>query len=774
MRFGGIEGGKDKSMRLIDCYIENFGGLSEYSISFDKELTVLMEANGFGKSTLAVFIKAMFYGFPKGAKSLEKNERKLYTPWQGGKFGGNLSFEYEGVSFRIERSFGATPKQDTFSLYELEPFKQSDRFSENIGQELFKLDVESYEKSTYMAQSGGISSFATAGIQTKLGDLVEEADDIYNFDKAVAALKDKRIKFKTYKGQSGSVYEIKNEISNLQTKLAEWPQVQNDCDSLKKQYSELVLQEKENEIALESVRKRITKASEIAVLENLSKQREELKQEKERINLELEKILAVYEKGLPTKEATDAVDTAAENIDKIDSALNVLHISAEDKRIYEENKRLFESGIPTDEYFEGLQKLVKERNDCLLMLSELDSQREADKFAKTKKIKIGLFSVTALIFVIAVVLLAVNIVIPAIALAAVALNMLIVNIIVKPKVDTKPDTELINLSDKLGELDAQITEGLGRYYPDNLITPEEYTKYIFEIKSLCKLYKNALGNIQEYEATKESYQQKRKAEQQIVENFANSYGFSKDLLTDAFFRKISADIINGDNLFAELKKTEEKIESFEKENGERLKGFAGANKENLEAVKTEEATLLFKEKELNREMAELARLIEQKEKTLEQFPIFEDELEEWNSKFEADMKTCEILDQTIDYLTEAKDVLNYNYIKPIKDRFDVYVNQIIGKDKLNIFMDKELQVKPEQYGEAREMAYFSTGYTDIVRLCMHFALVDVLFEETDCFIVLDDPFVNLDDEKTKEAINLLKELSKRRQIVYLTCHSSRI
>ena len=289
-------------MRLIDCYIENFGGLSEYSISFDKELTVLMEANGFGKSTLAAFIKAMFYGFPRATKTLDKNERKLYTPWQGGKFGGNLSFEYEGVSFRIERSFGATPRQDTFSLYELDPFKQSDRFTENIGQELFKLDVESYEKSTYMAQSGGISSFATAGIQTKLGDLVEEADDIYNFDKAVAALRDKRIKYKTYKGQYGTVYEIKNEISNLQTKISEKPQIENDCEIFKKQYSELILKEKENEAALESVRKRITKASEIAVLENLSKQYKELEQEKEQLKLEMENLLSVYQKGIPTLE----------------------------------------------------------------------------------------------------------------------------------------------------------------------------------------------------------------------------------------------------------------------------------------------------------------------------------------------------------------------------------------------------------------------------------------------------------------------------------------
>ena len=52
-------------MKLISCYIENFGGLSGYAVDFDPEITVLKEQNGFGKTTLAEFLRAMFYGFPR-------------------------------------------------------------------------------------------------------------------------------------------------------------------------------------------------------------------------------------------------------------------------------------------------------------------------------------------------------------------------------------------------------------------------------------------------------------------------------------------------------------------------------------------------------------------------------------------------------------------------------------------------------------------------------------------------------------------------------------
>ena len=46
-------------------------------------------------------------------------------------------------------------------------------------------------------------------------------------------------------------------------------------------------------------------------------------------------------------------------------------------------------------------------------------------------------------------------------------------------------------------------------------------------------------------------------------------------------------------------------------------------------------------------------------------------------------------------------------------------------------------------------------------------------KEEEPFLVLDDPFVNLDEEKTKRALAFLKEAAKQYQIVYLVCHESR-
>ena len=66
------------------------------------------------------------------------------------------------------------------------------------------------------------------------------------------------------------------------------------------------------------------------------------------------------------------------------------------------------------------------------------------------------------------------------------------------------------------------------------------------------------------------------------------------------------------------------------------------------------------------------------------------------------------------------------------------------------------------------------GTVDGVMLCMRLALVDALFQKEQPFLLLDDPFVNLDDEATRRALSMLREIAKKRQVVYLTCNTARI
>ena len=196
-------------MKLIRCHIENFGVLSDFDFSFAEGLTTICQSNGFGKSTFAAFIKAMFYGFPRtGARNIVENERKRYDPWQGGKYGGYLEFEVQDVSYRVTRYFGKTAAKDTFSLLDLTNRRPSTRFSEKLGEELFQLDADSFARSTYVPQLSANDMQATTSIRTKLSNLVDDTNDLRNYDTAEKKLRDYRTKFRAYRGEGGAINEI--------------------------------------------------------------------------------------------------------------------------------------------------------------------------------------------------------------------------------------------------------------------------------------------------------------------------------------------------------------------------------------------------------------------------------------------------------------------------------------------------------------------------------------------------------------------------------------
>ena len=68
---------------------------------------------------------------------------------------------------------------------------------------------------------------------------------------------------------------------------------------------------------------------------------------------------------------------------------------------------------------------------------------------------------------------------------------------------------------------------------------------------------------------------------------------------------------------------------------------------------------------------------------------------------------------------------------------------------------------------------YSTGYCDLIDFCMRLALVDTLFEKEQPFLILDDPFVNLDADRLEKALELLSVMAANKQIVYFVCHPIR-
>lgn len=157
----------------------------------------------------------------------------------------------------------------------------------------------------------------------------------------------------------------------------------------------------------------------------------------------------------------------------------------------------------------------------------------------------------------------------------------------------------------------------------------------------------------------------------------------------------------------------------------------------------------------------------------EQIPTLREELAQLQHKMMEDREKVRILDDTMTFLQQARERLSTSYLDIIRSRFGWYLTQLEHSTGEKYLIDTDLQVYPERMGQTRELAYFSAGQTDLVMLCMRLALVDALFREENMFVILDDPFVNLDDAHTAQGCKLLRNLAAKRQILYLTCHSSR-
>lgn len=214
-------------MRIKRCYIENFGQFHNYEYDFKDGCNMFCRPNGWGKTTLTVFIRVMFYGFEGEAKKDDlSNERRRYAPWQGGVYGGELAFETGGKEYIIKRTFGSRKKEDEFRLYDAVTRMESSDYSCNIGGELFGIDSESFIRTVFISERDCMT-YATDGINGKLARISDDAFDISNYEEADYRLSCE-INRLSPERKTGSLYKMKQDIAEQKCITAKKDYVLNE------------------------------------------------------------------------------------------------------------------------------------------------------------------------------------------------------------------------------------------------------------------------------------------------------------------------------------------------------------------------------------------------------------------------------------------------------------------------------------------------------------------------------------------------------------------
>lgn len=300
-------------MKLIEAHIENFGKLSGENFKFNSHLNEFYKENGWGKSTLAAFIKVMLFGFEnERARDELSNERKRYKPWQGGVYGGSLEIQVKDKNYIISRTFGAKDKEDEFVLRDASTLLLSDDFTKNIGEELFEIDLAAFSRTIFISQND-IYTEATGNINAKIGNLTDNTDDINNFEAVDKKLTD-LLNSMSPTRKTGSISKLIDELNDLRVEVKKASTLDEAIDKYVKAKEE----EKNKYFALkEKQQKLIEKKKEVSKYKDLKNIQKEYEGLLETVTNLKNKLLAI--KGqLPQKEIdSKVVEEALKNIDEL-------------------------------------------------------------------------------------------------------------------------------------------------------------------------------------------------------------------------------------------------------------------------------------------------------------------------------------------------------------------------------------------------------------------------------------------------------------------------
>lgn len=786
-------------MKLISCHIENFGKLSDCTFDFSEGLNAFLEKNGFGKSTLLTFLKVMFYGFDNEEKRSEKErEREKYRPWQGGIYGGQVTFESNGKIYQAVRVFD-TKKNDRFELTDMSTKLKSEDFSSQIGRELFGIDAEAFKRSVFIGQND-CRTYATDGINAGMD--MGDGSDLNTYSKATESL-DRILNSLSPDRKTGKLNELKRTIENDGTSLMQMDTVIKSLEELKNRIDEADGKIYELELKKQELVKVLDKSVNQSKVKNktdiyrtICKKADDQRVKKE----ELEKF---FVKGIPTIEE---VSHYVEICGTVEGNRSLM----EEQRQNEErsiNAELAENRDIQSEWEKT--KLKKER----IKETELDLAREqAAERQKSDKIKKH-FIISMVVFVLGVLFILFDayfgknfgdirkvfipgklLVIPG------AVYVIGVYIYYKSCKQTRACAQFKELIFQLNTAINISTERVKAYIEKNGIAYNETMVDInlkeIEEKKLQNLrlfgkaeeVRNIARMNEALEYTDFMFDEPAEGESRFaksakryndsksaVETFMNKYGFETGENMRATLSDVLLRIKEIMTISDEIEKTEQEAREYALMNN--INALSG---EEMEYVNVEEKNETLsktenEKSEIEKNRKEYVKQSELQNERLEELYRIEAEREAAKQEYEEKERFYKMVRNARDMLTEAKEKYTMQYADKSGQYFEEFIGSVLEGEDENLVctFDANSNVRFKEHGMFHEADGLSAGYQDLVGICQRLSFAKAIFGENKPFIVFDDSFANLDNDKLEGAKKLLHKTALEYQVLYFTCSKER-
>ena len=795
-------------MKIINCYVENFGKITKQKFDFKDGFNCIVSENGSGKTTLAAFIKAMFYGLSDTKKtSLDENDRKHYLPWQGGACGGHLTFSAGPKTYRIERSFATKAADDTYTLYDVTTGKVCYDYL-NPGEELFGIDADGFERTVFLSERSRAPGANNSTVSARLANLVGCDGDIGDIDETLKNIEERR-KFYYKKGGGGEIFDTKTRIADINRRLEALEETESALEREYKKLGEISEEIKKTRAEASILHKQREQATLRAAEADFEKRYKEMQQLLTQNVKRREEITEFFGGRIPSFEEIDEASRKHAEAEILKKELNDSPTSAE----YATLAAYFNGKATADDIdkAKGALARLNDQSDReasadyikakQIFASRVANTQEIEKIRSTaKEIKekknSGLYSI---ILILAIVGALLGIIVSPLLFAITA--VMVIGYVVLLTSDKKKTTA------KRSEIEAFFTEVCGRVPEENEIpallvemqrlypvissidgsSAKEAADFLKDLS--VKLNGSAPESLSDF--AKEIIQKHEKllalamADKYMSGNRAQRAERALKLSSEANsflagFKTVSEDPFTEIRraLSEYMRLTADIVAKREELDGYRSRHVIGEGEERMATLSV--ADIDRKRAELDSKIANLERehalsdrasrnysdQLEERHELLQKHIELEEKLADITEKYE-------IILQTKKYISLAADNMTARYIGKTVESFKKYSEAIIGENGADFQLDTDFGISKIEGTGAKSLDAYSRGTKDLYNLSARLALVDSLYDNERPFIIFDDPFTALDDEKTKSALRLLKKFANDSQVIYFTCSKSR-
>lgn len=191
----------------------------------------------------------------------------------------------------------------------------------------------------------------------------------------------------------------------------------------------------------------------------------------------------------------------------------------------------------------------------------------------------------------------------------------------------------------------------------------------------------------------------------------------------------------------------------------------------LHVIKERIRRLFNEELDLQIQVHKLESEISFIERNHREVDIIENEYRSMIEKYEKLATRQKALTKVQSVLEKLSDEISYEFAPILNKEISSVIHQITNKKYNDIKVDRKLNVKvfDKEAKKDENITFFSKGTIDQLYLSLRIGINNILSKETYPF-VFDDTFVNYDDDRLKQVLDILVEEASKRQIILLSCH----